>query len=320
MSIHTPQTITIIGPTASGKSDVAVAIAQKYSGEVISADSRQIYRYLDIGTGKEPGSVTVSHKRGPYTKKAYIIDDVPHYMIDIVHPNTEYNVAKFVKKAQKIEHDIRDRNMLPIICGGTMFWAQALIEKNDFPPILPNKKLRAKLATYSAQQLFTLLQKEDPLYAQKVDARNPVRLIRAIEIARAHGHVPQMTKKPIDPRAHCIIAIQHPKDVLHNRIEKRLDTWFARGIYDEIETAHTKHRVPWCRLESFGLEYKWCTRYVRGLVTYNTMRENTIRDLKQYAKRQNTWIRRWKKHGTTIHDVTTHKDALQKVHNFLQKD
>ncbi|PID52393.1 MAG: tRNA (adenosine(37)-N6)-dimethylallyltransferase MiaA [Candidatus Moraniibacteriota bacterium] len=314
------KTITIIGPTASGKSNLAITIAQKFTGEIISADSRQIYRHLDIGTGKEPGVLTTSINRGPHTKKAYICDGIPHYMIDIIHPTTEYNVAKFVKKARKIKDDIASRNMLPIICGGTMFWAQALLEKTDFPPVLPDKKLRKKLSTYSTEKLLAILKKYDPLYAQKVDAQNPVRIIRAIEIAKAYGHVPQITKKLIDPNKNLIMAIIHPKVVLHNRIEKRMDTWFDSGILDEIYKAHFTYKMPWTKLENFGLEYKWCTQYVRGFITYNTMRENTIRDLKHYAKRQNTWIRRWKKHGTTIHDVTTHKDALQKVHHFLQKD
>lgn len=311
--------ITVIGPTASGKSDLAITIAKKYSGEVISADSRQIHRHLDIGTGKETGFLTISEKRGPHTKKAYMINGIPHYMIDIVQPNTEYNVAKFIKKARKIKNDITSKEKIPIICGGTMFWAQALIEENDFPPVLPKKKLRKELSNYSKDELFKKLKTLDPIYAKKVDRDNPVRLIRAIEIATELGSVPEVTKKPINPNEHLIIVIMHQKEILHDRIEKRMDTWFERGIFDEIHKAHFDHKMPWSRLEGFGLEYKWCTRYVRSQITYDEMRMNTIKDLKQYAKRQITWIRRWKKQGAPIHDVATQREALILVERFLKE-
>lgn len=311
------KTITIIGPTASGKSDTAVFLAKKYNSEIISTDSRQIYRYLNIGTGKEPGKMIVQKDRTTVTRKTYMSSDIPHYMIDIIHPNTPYNVAKFIKRSDRIRSDILAQNKLPIVCGGTMFWAQSLIEQNDFPHVLPNKKLRALLAQKTTKDLFAQITHMDPFYAKKIDNNNPVRLIRAIEIATVIGSVPQITKKPIDAREHLILAIMHSKDVLHDRIEKRMDTWFDRGIFDEIHTAHHIHNVPWNRLESFGLEYKWCTRYVRGQITYSTMRENTIKDLKHYAKRQITWIRRWEKQNAPIYRITTHKEADILTQKFL---
>ena len=313
------KTLTIIGPTASGKSSLAIAIARESDGEIISADSRQIHRHLDIGTGKEPGTINISKNRGPYTQNAYMCNGIPHYMIDIIQPNTTYNVAKFVKKSTNIKNDITSRNNLPIICGGTLFWAQALIEENTFPPVLPNKKIRKELSTYSKEKLFKTLKKLDPLYAKKIDVNNPVRLIRAIEIAREHGYVPQITKKPIDPDKNLILAIMHPKELLHERIKKRMDTWFDNGIFDEIYKAHFMYHMPWNRLESFGLEYKWCTRYVRGQISYSEMRENTIKDLKQYAKRQVTWIRRWKKQDAPIYNITNQREASLLVKNFLEK-
>lgn len=313
----THQSIIVIGPTASGKSDIAIALAKKFDGEVISTDSRQIHRYLDIGTGKEPGKLIMQKNHAPITQKTYMSSDIPHYMIDVVHPNTEYNVAKFVKKAKRIQSDIFSRNKLPIICGGTMFWAQSLIEENVFPEVLPDKKLRKNLSSKTKEQLFAQLKKMDPQYAKKVDKDNPIRLIRAIEIIRKLGTMPKIKKNTIDPDQHLILAVMHPKEVLHQRIEKRMDTWFDRGIFDEIYTAHFTHNVPWTRLESFGLEYKWCTRYVRGHISFDVMRENTIRDLKNYAKRQVAWIRRWEKHGAPIHRITSQKEAVSLTKKFL---
>lgn len=313
------KSITIIGPTASGKSAIAIAIAEHFNGEIISADSRQIYRDLNIGTGKEPGKLTTSIKRGPYTRIAYMSGGIPHYMIDIVHPNTVYNAAKFVKKAKNIRNDILERNKMPIVAGGTMFWAQALLENTTFPKVLPNPVLRNMLRNKSPQELYAKLKKLDPKYAKKVDKNNPVRLIRAIEVATELGSVPESVKNTVDTEQHLIIAITHSRKVLFDRIEKRMDKWFDDGIFDEIKCAHYKLSVPWTRLESFGLEYKWCTKYVRDQISFEQMRENTIRDLKKYARRQETWIRRWEKQGTKMHHVTKEGEAIKICNNFLKK-
>ena len=312
------KSITIIGPTASGKSDMAISVAKKFSGEVISADSRQIHRYLDIGTGKEPGKITNSSIRGKYTQLAYMSGGIPHYMIGIVHPNTVYNAAKFVKKAKNIRNDIWERNKLPIVAGGTMFWAQALLEGAAFPSVKPNSALRNNLQNKTPQELFTKLQKLDPDFTKKIDRNNPVRLIRAIEIATELGSVPEPVIKKLDPHKDLIIAISHPRAVLFDRIEKRMDSWFDDGIFEEIKNAHYKLNVPWSRLEGFGLEYKWCTKHVRDQISFNQMRENTIRDLKKYAKRQETWIKRWERHGTKIHHTTTKTETIALVNNFIK--
>ena len=341
------KSITIIGPTASGKSDFAIAIAKQFNGEVISADSRQIYRYLDIGTGKEPGQLKIIQHldngdfeilnkseirsnlgstiswtlNGAKTGvvKVYLSKNIPHYMIDIVHPNTSYNVTKFIKKATNIRNDIWNRNKLPIIAGGTMFWAQALLENSSFPAVKPSSILRNKLRNKTPEQLFKKLQKLDPAYAKKVDKNNPVRLVRAIEIATELGHVPKPKIHKINPNKHLLIAISHKRKVLFDRIEKRMDKWFNEGIFEEIKYAHYNLNVPWTRLESFGLEYKWCTRYVRNQIDFETMRENTIRDLKKYARRQETWIKRWEKQGAKIHHMTKETRALELCREFLSK-
>jgi len=311
------KSITIIGPTASGKSDFAISIAKQFDGEIISADSRQIYKYLDIGTGKEPGRLTSSKQRGYYTQIAYMSGGVPHYMIDIVHPNTPYNVAKFTKKAKNIRDDIWCRSELPIVAGGTMFWAQALLEDAHFPKVISNPILRNSLKKKGPKDLHKKLQSLDPSYAKKVDKNNPVRLIRAIEIATELGSVPAPKVHTINPKEHLIIAISHKRKVLFDRIEKRMDKWFDDGIFDEIKTAHYAHKVPWSRLESFGLEYKWCTKYVREQISFEQMRKNTIRDLKKYARRQETWIKRWEKQGAQIHRVTKESETLEICSRFL---
>lgn len=312
--------IAVIGPTASGKSDLAIDLAQKFGGEVISADSRQIYRGMDIGTGKEPGRVsTHSKKRGRATQYTYICDGIPHYMIDIVHPNTQYNAGKFVKKAACIRDDIVERDQLPIICGGTFFWAQSLTEGQRFPPVPPNKELRKDLLQKKPKDLFRLLENIDPKRAQTIDKNNPARLIRSIEIATTLGAVPKV-KKNIDKKNILIIAIDHLPEKLNARIEKRLTKRLAAGMLDEVSALHHDQKVSWKRLESFGLEYKWCALYLQGKVSYVEMHEKLLRNIKRYAKRQRTWIRKWQREGTFIHTIANDSQAESLTKSFLNED
>lgn len=306
------QTIVIVGPTASGKSAIAIALAATHNGEVISADSRQIYRGLDIGSGKEPGHITTFTDAHGRTRRAYLSDGIRHHMIDIVHPTTIYSAAKFVKKARRIHADICARGKTPIVCGGTMFWAQAFVEGAAFPSVPPQPHLRATLRDLLPDALLEKLHTVDPIYATIVDARNPVRIIRAIEIATVLGAVPHTV--PSAPIANTLIlTVSPPRAILYERIEKRMDAWFTEGIFDEIVHAHTALRIPWSRLEQFGLEYKWCTRYVRGQVSFVTMRDNTLRDLKNYAKRQETWLRRWERANPHLIRIRTIDDAQRAV-------
>ena len=172
--------IVILGPTSSGKSDLAIKLARKYNGEIISADSRQIYRGMDIGTGK----ISKAQQKS-----------VKHWMIDIVSPKNDYNVSKFKKDAEKIIKNILKRGKLPIICGGTGFWIKAIVDNVDFPKVKPNKELRKKLEKISTEKLFKTLQKLDPERAKNIDAKNKVRLVRAIEIAKTLGYVPKIDTK-----------------------------------------------------------------------------------------------------------------------------
>ena len=316
----TNKLVAIIGPTGSGKSEIAIKLAHDFSGEIISADSRQIYKKMNIGTGKEPGFLESSNQRGIYTKKAYISKGIPHYMIDIVHPNTKYNVSKFVKKAKNIKKDIWERNKNPIIAGGTMFWAQALVENTTFTEVPPNFTLRKKLEQKEIYELFELIKNKDKNRAKdlksKNEINNKVRLIRTLEIIESKGFVPKIKKSPFNPKTNLIIAILLEKDILYQRQELRLDDWLRNGIFEEISFLHYRMHVPWSRLESFGLEYKWCTKYVRNQISFGLMRQNTLRDLKKYTKRQYTWIKRWDKQIGRIKYVKNHTQAKKIAKKF----
>ena len=181
------QVIAVVGPTATGKSAYAVEIAKQLKAQgkkaaIISADSRQVYKFLNIGSGK----VTEKEMGG-----------IPHYMLDVVHPRTTFSVVAFVKKAEKIINELLTKNIVPIVCGGTGFYIDALLRGLTFPEVKPNKKLREKLEQMSNEDLFKILLKKDKERAEHIDAKNKVRLVRALEIIEELGKVPAMqTSKP----------------------------------------------------------------------------------------------------------------------------
>jgi tRNA dimethylallyltransferase len=280
--------IVILGPTASGKSDLAIRLAQKFNGEIISADSRQIYRHANLTTGK----ITSSEQKM-----------AKHWLIDILNINSTFSAEQFKKKAQKIIQDILKRQKLPIICGGTGFWIKALADNVDFPPVKPDWKLRAWLNKFSAEKLFLMLKKLDARRAKNIDAQNKVRLIRAIEICKAIGKVPKLDQKRSDllwsqrlkevgPLKFLQIGIKIDKEKLHQNIQKRLEKRFKQGMIREVENLHKKYGASWKRLESLGLEFRWIARFLQHKISRKEMEEKLFQEIKNYAKRQMTWFKR----------------------------
>ncbi len=282
--------IVILGPTSSGKSEVAIKLAKKFGGEIISADSRQIYRGLDTGSGKKPGKWNEKNM-------VYISSGIPHYGIDIASPRTDYSVAKFKKYADKKIAAILQHGKLPIICGGTGFWIKAIIDNIVYPEVKPDLKLREKLGEKSTEELFAELKKLDPERAKTIDAKNPVRLIRAIEICQTLGKVPELNKKSkIKNQKFIQIGINLPKEKLHENIKKRLKKRFTSGMIKEVEKLHSKDKLSWKRLESFGLGYRTIPQYLRGEIkNKEELFEKTYLAEKDYAKRQLTWFKKDKR-------------------------
>jgi tRNA dimethylallyltransferase len=315
--------LVILGPTASGKSSLAIKLAKKFNGEIISADSRQVYRGMDIGTGKvepdRPGEIPTKFMNNKFASGArpFISDGIPHYMIDVVSPKTDYNAAKFQKSTKKIIEEILERKKLPIICGGTGFWISAIVDNKNFPNVKPDWKLRSLLRNYSADKLFTMLKRLDKERAKNIDPKNPVRLIRAIEIAKKLGSVPKLEKNGYELRATSYeflqIGINIPKEKLHERIKIRLDQRFKQGMTKEVRDLHFKNKVSWKRLESFGLEYKFIAQYLQKKINKNEMEEKLFLAIKDFAKRQMTW---WKKDSKIIW-LKNYSSAEKETGKFL---
>lgn len=267
--------IVIVGPTASGKSAYAVKLARKIGGEVISADSRQVYKGLDIGTGK----ITKKEMRG-----------VPHHLLDVASPRKVFTAQDFVELGRAAIADILKRGKTPIICGGTGFYIDALLGRVPLPNVPPNPKLRLSLARKTAPQLFTMLKKLDARRAKNIDANNPVRLIRAIEIAKKLGKVPASKPQPL-PYSVEWIGLQPSEKTLRTKIHKRLLQRMKAGMVEEAKKLHTGG-LSWKRMQELGLEYRYLALFLQKKISKETMVVELEKRIWDYARRQMGYWRR----------------------------
>jgi len=309
MSTKKQKILVILGPTSSGKSDLAIKLAKKYNGEIISADSRQVYRGMDIGTGR------VRTTRN--AKRETLSGGVRHHMLDIVSPRTNYNVAKFKKQSEKIIEDILKRDKIPIICGGTGFWIQAIVDDVNFPEVKPDWKLRKKLEKYSAEKLFRILKKLDHKRASIIDSKNKVRLIRAIEICKTLKKVPKIKYTKYDIRNtkynFLQIGLKLPKTKLHKNIKRRVKQRFNQGMIAEVKKLHARG-LSWKKIQSFGLAYYWIPLYLQKRISKDELVKKIIQAEKNYANRQMTWFRRDKR----IKWLKNYNEIKRKVIKFVK--
>ncbi len=270
-----PKVVVILGPTASGKSDLAVKLARRFNGEVISADSRQVYKGLDIGSGK----ITKREMMG-----------IPHHLLSVSSPKNIFTAEKFRKLGKSAIKKILAKGKLPIIAGGTGLYIDALIYDMDFPKIPPQPVLRKKLEKLSAAKLFEKVQKLDINTANRIDRNNRRRLIRALEIIKSTGK-PVPTLEKSSPYDVLKIGLKPTKENLEYRIKKRLEKRLKLGMVREVRDLH-KNGLSWKRLDDLGLEYRYVSRYLRGLISYEQMKEEILKESYRYAKRQMTWFTR----------------------------
>ncbi|MBU3926103.1 tRNA (adenosine(37)-N6)-dimethylallyltransferase MiaA [Patescibacteria group bacterium] len=296
------QVIIILGPTASGKSELAVKIARKIGGEIISADSRQIYKNMKIGTGL----ITKKEMRG-----------IKHYCINYISPKKRYTVINFKKCAEKALKDILKRGKIPIICGGTGFYISALTGSINIPEIKPNWQLRKKLEKMRTEKLFNMLKKLNPERAQKIDPKNPRRLIRAIEIAKSSSP-PTRRVGETDPTGRFLqIGIKLPEKELKKRIEKRIKNMVnpptGRGLINEVKKLKNPTAdggLSWKRLYELGFEYKYPAMFLQGKISKQEMTKRMILKNLQYAKRQMTWFKKYQPETKWIKNYSEIKKLL----------
>jgi len=311
--------IVIVGTTAAGKTSLAVDLAYQFNGEVVSADSRQVYKYMDIGTGKDLDEYSIKDVRRPMGRRTSI--KIPYHCIDLVHPNTEFSLGKWHKKATKAISEITGQGRVPIVAGGTGLYTQALVDGYQLSASQPDKKLRARLEKLSVEKLYLKLEKLDKTFAQGLhesDKKNKRRLIRYIESKRmdtnkeTNGHESRIIYQSL------VMGLKWSPEVLKRRIHKRLTERVEKEkMIEEVGRLHKKYRVSWQRLNDFGLEYRYVSKYLRGELDYDKMIEELSRAIYQFSRRQMSWLRRWEKQGQKIHWTKNKTEAINMVKKFL---
>ncbi len=297
--------LVVLGPTASGKSELAVKLAKKFDGEIISADSRQVYKGLDIGSGKVPKDKSEirnqnyhtcgkSPEKRQFKSQNYFHKGIEHHLLDVASPKRTFTAAQYQKLAKKALQKILKKGKIPIICGGAGFYIDALIYDYQLPAVPPQPRLRKQLEKKSTEELFKKLRKLDPQRAKKIDKHNRRRLIRALEIVLT-------TKKPIKILRQAQgkkskydflkIGIKKSAEELKKLINKRLLKRLKQGMVVEVKKLR-QSGVSWKRLDDLGLEYRYVSRYLQRLITKKEMLEILYGEIYRYAKRQMTWFKR----------------------------
>jgi tRNA dimethylallyltransferase len=281
MITHLPKLVVLLGPTASGKSCLGIRLAQHFNGEIISADSRQVYRGLDIGTAK----VT------PVEQAL-----VPHHVLDVADPREVYTVAQFQRDAIAAINDILKRGHQPFLVGGSPHYIQAVVDNLDIPHIEPQPELRARLSKRSLSELLAQLEKLDPQSAATIDRNNPRRVIRALEVCLVSGKPFSQQRKISEPLYQSLLlGIEWPREVLYRRIDARVDERMQQGMVQEVQRlldAGISHE----RLKALGLEYRYITRWLTGAFeNEDEMVQKLKYAIHDFTRRQLTWFRKDKR-------------------------
>lgn len=296
--------ITILGPTASGKTPLAAALASRLHTEIISADSRQVYRGMDLGTGKD--------------LEDYIVDDhvVPYHLIDIADPGYKYNVFEYQRDFLKAYEDIRQRGMVPIMCGGTGMYLESVLKGYRLLPVPENPELRAQLSNKSLEELTALLSTYKSLH-NTTDVDTAKRAIRAIEIEEFYQHTP-VDERSFPTLKSLIIGVDIDRELRREKITRRLKQRLEQGMVDEVRHLLDNGLKP-DDLIYYGLEYKYLTLYVTGQLTYEEMFNQLEIAIHQFAKRQMTWFRGMERRGFIIHWLDARLPIEEKIAFIRQK-
>ena len=306
------QMITILGPTASGKTLLAADLAHQINGEIISADSRQVYRRMDIGTGKDLDDYTLNIKDETL--------NIPFHLIDICEPGTKYNLFQYQQDFYDAYQDIQGRGKTPILCGGTGLYIEAVLKGYKLSPVPQNQALRDSLEDKTLPELTQILQelkaKTGSNMHNKTDVDSCQRAIRAIEIEtyNLENPVPRRELPPVDS---LIIGIDIDRELRREKITRRLKARLDEGMVDEVRRLLDEGIAPE-DLIYYGLEYKFLTEYITGQLTYDEMFSKLEIAIHQFAKRQMTWFRGMERRGFTIHWISATLPMDEKVNKIIE--
>lgn len=291
--------VVVLGPTASGKTRLGVGIARSIGGEIISADSRQVFRCMDIGTGKDIADY----------------GDLPYHLIDIRDPSEEFSVFHFQRECLQAMADIRTRSRVPVLVGGTGLYIESILNGYQLVEVPENQALRVELAGVSLDSLCSRLVRTASSTHNTTDMLDRERLIRAIEIAE---HAQLNEPEPLPEIRPLIFGIRWERSTLRKRITARLKERLAGGMVEEVKKLHDTG-VPWERLDYFGLEYRFVARHLRGELNRNDMMQKLNSAIHDFAKRQDNWFRRMERNGTIINWLEGEADPVAQALAVLEQ-
>ncbi len=300
------QLLTILGPTASGKTAVAAHAASRFNGEVLSADSRQVYRHMDLGTGKDYADYDINGQK------------IPYHLIDLVDAGGQYNVFEYQRDFLKAFADVTSRGKLPVLCGGSGLYLEAVLKNYKLIQVPPNEELRRSLRSASLGELTEVLKSYKPKLHNTTDIDSPKRAVRAIEIEdylREHPGLETAIPK-IDS---LVVGVKFDRLTRRKRISERLKQRIGQGMLDEVRALLGRGLTP-DQLTYYGLEYKYLTLHLTGKLSYPEMFSQLETAIHQFAKRQMTWFRRMERQGTVIHWLDGYmplEEKLKRIGNWL---
>lgn len=306
--MNLPKIIAVVGPTASGKTDIAIALAKRFKGEVISADSRQFYRGTEIGSAVEPGRWVKRNGR-----RVYLAKGVPHHLVSFLSPRRTFTVAQFKDHVIRIARDIRKRGHLPILCGGSGLFLGAVIDNFDIPEVPPDAAFRARLERRSTEALYAELTKRDPAYVARIPKNNRRYATRALEVIHATGRPFSEQQSRGEPLFAVLqLGLKRERAALNRRIDRRVGIMMERGLLEEAR--RLGKRYGWSLPATTGLGHRQLGAYLRGESTLESAVESVKTDTRRYAKRQMTWFKRDK----SIRWIASETAAIRLAKQFLQ--
>ena len=301
--------VVILGPTAAGKTSWSLQLAQHFGGEIISADSRQVFKKMNIGTAKVPGEWKWNGLR-----RTYLVEDIAHHLIDFLDPGKSFTLTQFRDLAVKYIKLVHKQNHIPLLVGGTGLYIQSVVDNYIIPKVPPNKKLRKSLEEKSLKDLHDLLKKMDSDAAKVIDAKNKRRLVRALEVCIFTGEPFSKQKLKGEQLFNVLlIGIDVPREILYQRIDLRVDNMIEEGLVQEIKSL-IKQKYSWELPSMNGVGYKELRPFIENRGTLEESIEMLKKNTRRLARKQMTWFRK----DTQIEWVTTYEQAKNRIEEFLK--
>lgn len=312
MSKSKQKLITIVGPTASGKTTWSKKLAQEFNGEIVSADSRKVYKYMNIGTATPEGELSWFLGPQSYPQRCYLVENIPHYLINWIDPKVDFNLAKFQKLAKKYIDLVHQKNKTPFLVGGSGLYIQSVVDNYNIPGVPPQENLRNTLEDFSCQEILNLLNKVDPESAENINENNKRRLIRAFEVSVSTSQPFSQLKDSNEQIFNTLqIGIKRDRDELYERINQRVEDMFEQGLEDEVKNL-LEQGYDWSLSSMDSIGYQEFRGYFEGNKNLEQVKVDIKTNTRNLAKRQLSWFKR----DETINWINSLSSAKRIIKDF----